>query len=511
MKRQIATASVMKKLIALLLALMILCPMTNALDLSCALGEEMAAAQETEIFDTVLQTKETKKTVSLDIPGVRMNSKKSKVMACSLTVGQTLKLNTDSQKSVKWTSEDESIVAVTGRSKAKAKKAGSVLLVGNDGSKEYKVKVTVNGILSASTKKVSVDVGDEKKVKFTLNAIGYLTFKIKNKKYVSAYWDDTWSGGGYTIYLHLVGKKAGTTYVTVTNSYNNEKIKIKVTVKKATGSGTAKYRALLIGNSNYSYNPLPNHKVDVQAMQGLLTRSLTTKYAVTAKYDCSASSILRGIRDTFSGAKSNDVSLFYYGGHGLQYSGALCGVDNRFVYPNELRDALLQIPGKVIVILECCHSGSMVANDTSKEDESDASDFNKAIVNALSGYTIPAVDENGIVSNDGELRESKFIVLTACEKYEESWNWWYYGSWADRSFGTFTKAMFNGLGCQWSSGVFTGKIPCDKNGDGIASLGECYTYIYNNATKINQEMGRNNAQHCMYYGDKNYKLFRLKK
>ena len=495
----------MKKMMAFLLTLILLWPLANTDFQTRALGEINAVEEKRDESETVLMSKELKETVTLNLTA----GKKNKAELCSLTVGQMLKLKTDSKKTVKWTSEDESIVAVTGKNKATAKKAGTVLLKGNDGSKKYKVQVTVNGVLSASTKKVSVKVGEEKKVLFTLNARGYLTYKIKNKKIVSAYWDESWTGGN-TIYLHLVGKKVGTTYVTVTNSYNNEKVKIKVTVKKASSSKT-KYRALLIGNSNYSYNPLPNHKTDVKAMQGLLTKSLTTKYSVTAKYDCSAGSILSGIKSAFSGAKSNDVSLFYYGGHGLQYNGALCGVDGKFVYPTQLRDALLKVPGKVIVILECCHSGSMISDNSSEEESSDLSDFNKAIVNALSDYTIPVISEDGAEPNDGELRESKFIVLTACQKYEESWNWWYYGSYADQSFGTFTKAMFNGLGCRWSSGIYSGSAPCDKNKDGIASLGECYTYIYNNATRLNQEMGGQNVQHCMYYGNKNYKLFSLKK
>ena len=499
--------TVMKKLIVLLLALIILFPTVNAGDQIHVLGEDIAAEQKKDDRESVLLTWEMKKTVTLNVAG----SKKGKTVPYSLTVGQILKLKTDAEKTVKWKSADESVVAVTGKDKATALKIGTVMLEGNDGSKKYKVKVTVNGVLSASTKKVSVKVGEEKKVRFTLNAPGaFLTYKIKNKKIVSAYWDPSWTHGN-TIYLHLVGKKAGTTYVTVTNSYNNEKIKIKVTVKKASDSSKTKYRALLIGNSNYPRNPLPNHKTDVQAMKGLLTKSLTTKYTVTAKYDCSASSILSGIKSAFSGAKSNDVSLFYYGGHGLQYSGALCGVDGSYVYPNQLRDALLKVPGKVIVILECCHSGSMVSADSSDEKEADISAFNKAIVNALSNYTIPVVSESGSTPNDGELRESKFIVLTACQKYEESWNWWYYGSYADQSFGTFTKTMFNGLGCRWSSGIYSGSAPCDKNRDGIASLGECYTYIYNNASRLNQEMGGSNIQHCMYYGNKNYKLFTLKK
>ena len=369
--------------------------------------------------------------------------------------------------------------------------------------------VAANWTMKASSKNVSVKVGQEKKVKFTFNEYGKLRYKIKNTSIVDAYWDSEWDGN--TIRLHLVGKKKGSTTVTVTNTVNKAKIVIKVTVKKGTTSTSgAKYRAVLIGNSNYWYeNKLPNHKWDVTAMKGLLTKSLKTKYTVKDKYDCSASEILSAIRSGFSGAKDNDVSLFYYGGHGMQYDGSLCGVDNTFVSPTQLRDALLAVPGKVIVILECCHSGSMVKANGGAADLSTPKDFNDQVISAFSGYTIAAQDGDA-VANTGELRSSKFIVLTACEKYEESWNWWYYdSSWVDQSFGTFTKAMFNGLGCKWSTGVWTGSAPCDSNGDNVATLGECASYIRSHASAINREMGGSNEQHCASYGDKNFKLFQL--
>ena len=496
----------MKKLISLLLALVLV----FAACLPAALGEKAPEEGKKAEAVSVKNKKAVSDTVTLKLSDTKSNKagKKQKAEKCTIYVGQTLKLKADTKKEVKWTSSDESIASVTGKNKVVAKKHGKVTLKGKAGSKEFKVNLSVNKIMKASTKEVSVGVGSEKTVTFTFKEAGYLTAKVSNTNIIQAYWDSNWNSG--TIKLHLVGLKKGSAYVTVTNSVNSESIKVKVTVTKAS-SGT-KYRALLIGNSNYSRNPLPNHKWDVKAMNGLLTKSLKKKYTVKTKYNASASGILSGIRSAFSGADSNDVSLFYYGGHGVAYSGALCGTDGGYVSPEQLRNALLKVPGKVIVILDCCHSGSMVTNNGAGDDReknSSSSNFNNAVVNALSGYTIPA-QSDGDQPNTGELRESKFIVLTACEKYEESWNWWYYGSYADQSFGTFTKTMFNGLGCKWSSGVYKGSAPCDKNHNGIATLGECYSYIRNRATKLNQQMGGSNVQHCMYYGDKNYPLFQLK-
>jgi hypothetical protein len=71
----------------------------------------------------------------------------------------------------------------------------------------------------------------------------------------------------------------------------------------------------------------------------------------------------------FGSATEDDVSLFFYIGHGFGPSddynllGPLCGVDNHVVTPTELRNALDAIDGKKIVILDSCHSGNMIGKD----------------------------------------------------------------------------------------------------------------------------------------------------
>ena len=311
--------------------------------------------------------------------------------------------------------------------------------------------------------------------------------------------------------------KKGKTYRYKIQAINGTRKKYSSTVSITVGgsdpvSSSAKYRALLIGNSDYKYeNDLPNHKYDVKSMKALLGNTLKTKYKVTDKYDCTASDILSAISSAFSGATSKDVSLFYYAGHGVQNSGALEGIDGYCVYPDELRDALLNIPGKVIVILECCHSGAYITKDGTTV-KADPAEFNQSIINAFSGYKTTLPDENGDEPKTGELMTDKFIVLTACEMYEESYNWWYfdqYGTVYD-GFGTFTKALFKGLGCEWLTASFSGSAPCDSDGNRIATLRECRKYIGKWATSINDEMGTHNVQSCMSYGDSSYPLFRLK-
>ena len=498
----------MKKLISALLALVLL--------LSCAgtaLGE--TKNRKDDGTATAITGKSIKDIVTVDIP--RAGGELKNGNSVKLFAGQTLKLKTGSKKAVKWTSSDKSVIAIADGNRAVAKKAGKVTLTGTAGSEKYEATLVVNRVLSSNKTTVNLKVKEKSYVTFTFAQDGKLAFTVKDSTVVKPVWADTWRDG--TIKLYLTGLKNGTTIVTVTNTYNSESIRLKVVVGTGKAdpdpgpSGPTKYRALLVGNSNYSTNALPDHKWNVNALKGMLTKSLKTGYTVTAKYNLTGSGILSAIKTAFKGAKSNDVSLFYYGGHGQQYDGALCGVDGSRVYPSQLRDALKAIPGKVIVILDCCHSGSMITpNGEEINDDTDHSaDFNKAIVNAFSGCQILFEETGDDIENTGELRQSKFIVLTACKKYEESWNWWYYGSSASQSFGTFTKCLFNGMGLNWSAGTIKTKTaPCDKNKNRIITVAEAYSYVRANATKLNKSMGGNNVQNCMYYGDKNYALFRLK-
>ena len=143
--------------------------------------------------------------------------------------------------------------------------------------------------------------------------------------------------------------------------------------------------------------------------------------------------------------------------------------------------------------------------------KADPAEFNRSIINAFSGYKIASPAEDGDDPKTGELMTDKFIVLTACNMYEESWNWWYFNQYGSvyNGFGTFTLTLFNGLGYEWLTATFGGSAPCDGDGNGIATLNECRKYIGKWATGINDQMGTHNVQSCMSYGDSKYPLFRL--
>ena len=131
-----------------------------------------------------------------------------------------------------------------------------------------------------------------------------------------------------------------------------------------------RYRALLVAQSyrtTTAYSTLYGPANDVDQMTQCLSRIEGTAYEPFTETDLTADGILSAVQQCFSGAEEQDVSLFYYSGHG-RYSdnpalrGALVGSDGRsFVTAAQLRQALDAIPGRKIVIIDACYSGSFIS------------------------------------------------------------------------------------------------------------------------------------------------------
>jgi uncharacterized caspase-like protein len=196
-------------------------------------------------------------------------------------------------------------------------------------------------------------------------------------------------------------------------------------------------------------------------------------YQIYRYTDCTAPQILSAIDTAFAGADSDDVSLFYYMGHGSattnSYAGALTGIETQayttigFISPTALRDALAAVPGTVIVLLDSCGSGSYIDDrDLSGSEEpvsiEDARAFNDAVIAAFSQSA----------GRTGELLSGKFKVLTACEYNALSYTSIYGAS-------VFTSALTGG---GWYDDS-TNSLSADGNHDGIVTLDEEYRYIYN--------------------------------
>ena len=265
--------------------------------------------------------------------------------------------------------------------------------------------------------------------------------------------------------------------------------------------------ALVIGQMNYqTYNLLPGSRNDAIAMRGML-EGLSNRFNTTLATDLTANQMRRAIRTVFSSAKDNDISLLYYSGHGYRDNsgtehGALLGVDGSRLTTRELASILSEVKGRVIVILDSCHSGAAITSKKalksgSNSDPLDA--FLKDVISSFSGYTyLP----DGIRKRSAELAVSKFIVIAAASYSEETGEATVDGY----KCGLFTYGALKGLGCVYPNGAYIGSMPAD-NGDLRVTLIELYNYATGEVNKIYARYG-DIPPHAVYHGNDTEVLFR---
>ncbi len=304
----------------------------------------------------------------------------------------------------------------------------------------------------------------------------------------------------------------------VTDKYGNSVISNPATL---TVSQSIKYRALLIGN-NYegTESELDGCINDSTAMEGML-EGLSNSYTVTRKNEVTAGGILDSIPVAFKGATENDVSLFYYSGHGVydfydeegteptDATGALCGIDcddyyydsegyDGYVSMEELAAQLSKVPGKIIVILDSCHSGASVGKGVGRKgaitDAAKMKAFNRSAIQAFSGYKLhPSNTKFGELGN-----ENKFIVIAAATYTMSS-----YDTYEPMGLHSFTYHLLTGVGCSYPYGSYTGYMPADTNSNSEITLYEAYIYAHNKVTdecdEINEEYGLEPGDYDYFY------------
>ena len=258
--------------------------------------------------------------------------------------------------------------------------------------------------------------------------------------------------------------------------------------------------ALIIGQMNYqTYEPLPGSRNDAVAVRGFLT-GLSHRFNPVYAANLTADQMKRAVRSAFSGAKTTDVSLLYYSGHGQSdyggaNHGALVGVDGSMLSFAELAGVLSDVPGRVIVILDSCYSGASITSKTTLRSSGDPLDaFLKDAVSSFSGYTYTP---DGIRKRSAELAVPKFIVIAAARYTEQAGE----GPIDGYRCGVFTYSMLQGMGCVYPAGAYQGSMPAD-NGDLRVTLKEIYDYASAKATSIWSQ------QHAVYYGNDTEVLFR---
>lgn len=270
------------------------------------------------------------------------------------------------------------------------------------------------------------------------------------------------------------------------------------------------YRALLIGNTyTGESNELPGCDNDVDGMRTMLGRMTATPYSVTVKKNIRAEEILSSISSTFGNASYNDVSLFYYSGHGANslgadgnptsYHAALVGTFQTYVSIARLKTELDKIPGKKVIIIDACHSGQFIARDGAvtqvsssafnsqvvnlfANDDQFSGDVNRtAVVLAADGSELLSEEAPAFIDRAGETNFAKsgYYVITACRSEEKSVSTGYDSNGdgkIDRYFGLFTYGLCYGNGWNLARNAAISSLNADLNKDSKVTLYEAYVY-----------------------------------
>ena len=161
-------------------------------------------------------------------------------------------------------------------------------------------------------------------------------------------------------------------------------------------------------------------------------------------YQATKENILNGILSVFTDADDNDVSYFYYMGHGgvMDDIPVITPTDYKYtletaITVHELEEYLNMIPGTKVVFLETCHAGNFIDKN-------------------IKPFTEFSLD---LLNKDG------YQVLASSRGSEYSWDHW------DGSY--FCKYLIKG--CE--------DLTADKNEDEVVDISELYQYIKLNVTK----------------------------
>lgn len=426
----------------------------------------------------------------LPAPGKVTLSASSLTLGVKQSIALTPSIPDGTHASFTWSSKDGTIATVSKAGKVTGKKAGTTTVtVKTHNGKKASVKVMVK----KAPRKVTLDrISASLAVKDTL--------KLKATLPANTYSPITWSSSDRNIArVSASGKVTGVAVGTATitaETYNGHTAACVVTVKSATEM--ADYRALLIGEENFSYEVCTRNRGDVYLMADMFlnVRGLYGgRFSVTKKYDLSEAQILDAIKTTFADADENDVSLFFIATHGDveltgEYAGMLAVTPSASMMLKDLASALQAVPGKVIVILESCGSGAAIYDNSNGGSNRKAryeaikkrsEAFDKAAINAFAnvdkGVWVPCgtSDSGDTRANTGEFRlENKFYVLTASRYQELSWgneaNDPYY------SYNYFTMWLTQGIGTTDAMPA-DGSMPADANNNGQTTLDELYRYV----------------------------------
>lgn len=257
------------------------------------------------------------------------------------------------------------------------------------------------------------------------------------------------------------------------------------------------YRALIVGNSNYAGEDILRGPTnDLVKMENSLNNNYFGEEnnpfsKIDIRPDLTKSDMVKAIRETFSDAKEEDISYFYYSGHGMfnEYNNTsyLLGVDNLGLSVHELERELRNVPGKVVIILDSCNSGGFINKGRLAQSKS-LERKPKNLVDHTEEYNDSILDTFSKKRSRSYLLGSKYKVITAASKREFSYEIDYIDGWGWG--GEFTRAYVTGNG-------YNNKFLADSNDDSDITLNEIYNFTKNKVRESNVQVYPENDRYII--------------
>ncbi len=208
--------------------------------------------------------------------------------------------------------------------------------------------------------------------------------------------------------------------------------------------------ALAVGIDHYKCSTIPRLKGcvnDVIAIDEFLRKRLTDNedklyIRKLINHQATRQAIINGFREHLCQAKSNDIALFYYSGHGSQEDAA---EEFWYLEPDHLNETLVcwdsrtedtwdladkeiakliaevsQNNPHVVVIFDCCHSGGGTRDRSYDEYTGIRTVENDLKKRPLSSFIFSESEINSLLSGSFSLPKGEYIFLAACRDNEKA-------------------------------------------------------------------------------------------
>ena len=241
---------------------------------------------------------------------------------------------------------------------------------------------------------------------------------------------------------------------------------------------TINRRALVLGETSTIEVPIE----DVNAMEKVFSNQ---NFSEVVRFpDKTKAEIIAKMEELFKSSSESDVNYLYLTCHGGEDGTIAIGSDKTSFSGWELASILKQYKGKFVVMLDCCYSGKII--DVGKSDE-------KAVSNSEERFDeqafLAGFSTGNLASKNGEMLDSKFLVLCASWKGEKSYSAVGVGSLATRYWA---------MGTGWDPLQNRMISPmADTNTNGKITLEELYQYSY--PLVLEAASSSNKEQHVSVY------------